>query len=123
MIVTLPLSPTDSIPIDNSRFSIQISEDRITYFSNLQPFDCHPIKHQRDMLMRIGRLNVVSHVPQQHLIEDFAVSRSTVQRAARRKYREQVSNVQTMVRLHSKGGHGRKRRANLVSAASNFRIS
>ena len=82
MIVTLPLSPTDSIPIDNSRFSIQISEDRITYFSNLQPFDCHPIKHQRDMLMRIGRLNVVSHVPQQHLIEDFAVSRSTVQRAA-----------------------------------------
>ena len=88
MLVTLPLSPPDSIPIGNSCFSIQISEDRITYYSNLQPFDCHPIKDQRDMLMRIGRLNVVSHIPQQHLVEAFTVSRSTVQRAAR-KYREQ----------------------------------
>ena len=34
------------------------------------------------MLMRINRVNVVLHVPQQHLIEDFAVSRSAVQRAA-----------------------------------------
>ncbi len=87
MIATLPLSPPDNIPIGNSCFSIQISEDRITYFSNLQPFDFHPIKNQRDMLMRIGRLRVVSNIPQQALIEAFTVSRSTVQRAAR-KYRE-----------------------------------
>ena len=87
ILPTLSLSPPDSIPIGNSCFSIQVSEDRITYCSNLQPFDCHPINDRRDMLMRIGRLNVVSHIPHRDLMEAFSVSRSTVQRAVN-KYRE-----------------------------------
>ena len=87
ILPTLSLSPPDSIPIGNSCFSIQVSEHRITYCSNLQPFDCHPINDRRDMLMRIGRLNVVSHIPHQDLMEAFSVSRSTVQRAVN-KYRE-----------------------------------
>ena len=87
MNLTLPLSPPDSIAIANSGFSIQISEHQISYFFNLQLFDCHPLNDKRDLLMRIGRLNVISRIPQPQLVEAFGVSRSTVQRAAK-KFRE-----------------------------------
>ena len=62
MNLTLPLSPPDSIAIANSGFSIQISEHQISYFFNLQLFDCHPLNDKRDLLMRIGRLNVISRI-------------------------------------------------------------
>ena len=82
--MTLPLCPPEAVPIGNSCFAVLISDDTFTYFSNLVPFDSHPADDRAAMLMRIGRLAVISALSPQDLADAFCVSRSTVQRARRR---------------------------------------
>ena len=84
MPMTLPLCPPEAVPIGNSCFAVLISDDTFTYFSNLVPFDSHPADDRAAMLMRIGRLAVISALSPQDLADAFCVSRSTVQRARRR---------------------------------------
>ncbi len=84
MPMTLPLCSPEAVPIGNSCFAVLISDDTFTYFSNLVPFDSHPADDRAAMLMRIGRLAVISALSPQDLADAFCVSRSTVQRARRR---------------------------------------
>ena len=84
MPVTLPICPPEAVPIGNSCFAVLISDDTFTYFSNLVPFDSHPADDRAAMLMRIGRLAVVSDIAQRDLVDAFGVSRATVLRARRR---------------------------------------
>ncbi len=76
--------PPEAVPIGNSCFAVLISDDTFTYFSNLVPFASHPADDRAAMLMRIGRLAVISALSPQDLADAFCVSRSTVQRARRR---------------------------------------
>ena len=84
MPITLPMCPPEALPIGNSCFAVLISDDTFTYFSNLVPFDSHPADDRAAMLLRIGRLAMVSNIPQRDLVDAFGVSRATVQRAQRR---------------------------------------
>ena len=84
MRITLPICPPEAFPIGNSCFAILISDDSFTYFSNLVPFDSHAANDHAAMLLRIGRLAVVSTIPQRDLIDAFGVSRATVHRARQR---------------------------------------
>ena len=84
MPITLPICPPEAVQIGNSCFAVLISDDAFTYFSNLVPFDSHAADDRAGMLLRIGRLAVVSAVSPQDLADAFGVSRATVQRARRR---------------------------------------
>ena len=84
MSITLPICPPEAVPIGTSCFAVLISDDTFTYFSNLAPFDSHAADDRADMLLRIGRLAVVSAISPQDLADAFGVSRATVQRARRR---------------------------------------
>lgn len=84
MPTTLPICPPEAVSIGNSCFSILISDDTYTYFSNLAPFDSHAADDRAALLLRIGRLAVVSEIAQRDLVDAFGVSRATVLRARRR---------------------------------------
>ena len=57
--------------------------EAITYFSNLQPFDCHAAEDVNARHLRMARFHVVSGVGQGELANAFGVSRSTVTRAVK----------------------------------------
>ena len=82
MPITLPICPSQAVQIGSSCFAVLISDDAFTYFSNLVPFDSHASDDR--MLLRIGRLAVISAISPQDLADAFGVSRATVQRARRR---------------------------------------
>ena len=84
MPTTLPICPPEAVSIGNSCFAILISDDTYTYFSNLVPFDSHAADDRAALLLRIGRLAVVSEIAQRDLVDAFGVSRATVLRARRR---------------------------------------
>ena len=84
MPITLPICPSEAVPIGNSCFAILTGDDTYTYFSNLVPFDSHAADDRAAMLLRIGRLAVVSEIAQRDLVEAFGVSRATVLRARKR---------------------------------------
>ena len=84
MPVTLPFCPPEAVQIGNSCFAVLISDHTLTYFSNLVPFDSHAADDRAAMLLRIGRLAVISAISPQDLADAFGVSRATVQRARRR---------------------------------------
>ena len=74
----------EAVQIGNSCFAVLISDHTLTYFSNLVPFDSHAADDRAAMLLRIGRLAVISAISPQDLADAFGVSRATVQRARRR---------------------------------------
>ena len=80
MIQTLPLSPPEATPV-GACFSMATRGEAITYFSNLQPFDCHAAEDVNARHLRMARFHVVSGVGQGELANAFGVSRSTVTRA------------------------------------------
>lgn len=84
MPTTLPICPPEAVSIGNSCFAMLISDDTYTYFSNLVPFDSHASNDRAALLLRIGRLAVVSEIAQRDLVDAFGVSRATVLRARRR---------------------------------------
>ena len=84
MPITLPICPPEAVLIGNSCFAILTGDDTYTYFSNLVPFDSHAADDRAAMLLRIGRLAVVSEIAQRDLVEAFGVSRATVLRARKR---------------------------------------
>ena len=84
MQIALPLLPPDAIQIGNSGFAVLISDDTITYFANLDPYDIHPTDDRKAMLLRIARLAVLNRISPQDLADAFGISRPTVQRARRR---------------------------------------
>ena len=82
MIQTLPLSPPEATPV-GACFSMATRGEAITYFSNLQPFDCHAAEDVNARHLRMARFHVVSGVGQGELANAFGVSRSTVTRAVK----------------------------------------
>ena len=82
MIQTLPLSPPEATPV-GACFSMATRGEAITYFSNLQPFDCHAAEDVNARHLRMARFHVVSGVGQGELANTFGVSRSTVTRAVK----------------------------------------
>ncbi len=82
MTPSLPMAPAEAIPIAAS-FSWATIGDLTVYFSNLEPFDCHPAGDVRAMQLRIARLHRVSGVRIVDLVDGFGLSRSTVKRAIR----------------------------------------
>ena len=84
MPITLPICPSQAVQIGSSCFAVLISDDAFTYFSNLVPFDSHATDDRAGMLLRIGRLAVISAISPQDLANAVGVSRATVQRARRR---------------------------------------
>ena len=82
MTLSLPMSPTEAAPIA-ACFSWATVGDVVYYFSNLEPFDCHPAGGLRAMQLRVARLHRVSGVRIVDLVDGFGLSRSTVNWAIR----------------------------------------
>ena len=70
MTPSLPMAPAEAIPIAAS-FSWATIGDLTVYFSNLEPFDCHPAGDVRAMQLRIARLHRVSGVRIVDLVDGF----------------------------------------------------
>ena len=84
---TLSLLPAEAVQIGDTCFSMAVLDGRRVYFSNLEPFDSHPVSERRAVLLRIARF--AEHgVRRAHLEEAFGVNRSTVQRAVNRLRRQ-----------------------------------
>ena len=77
---TLSIPPCDATLIGTSCFSYYADDERVVYFSNLEPFDSHDVSDRRAMLLRIARF--AEHgIRREDLEAAFGVGRSTVQRA------------------------------------------
>ena len=77
---TLSMPPCDATLIGTSCFSYYADDERVVYFSNLEPFDSHDVSDRRAMLLRIARF--AEHgIRREDLEAAFGVGRSTVQRA------------------------------------------
>ena len=75
---TLSLLPAEADQIGGSCFSMAVLDGRRVYFSDLEPFDSHPVSDGRALLLRIARF--AEHgVRRAHLEAAFGVNRSTVQ--------------------------------------------
>ena len=80
---TLPMAPANATPIGTSCFSYHVDDDRVVYFTNLQPFDSHDVSSIRAWRLRIARF--AEHgIRREDLEAAFGVGRSTVQRAVNR---------------------------------------
>ena len=80
---TLSMPPAEAILIGTSCFSYCADDERVVYFSNLEPFDSHDVSSRRGMLLRIARF--AEHgIRREDLEAAFGVGRSTVQRAVNR---------------------------------------
>ena len=80
----LPVIPPEAIQIGTSCFAVVFGDERVDYYSNLEPLDFHLIGERNAMLMRIGRFSAINGIKTGHLMEVFSVSRSTVERARKR---------------------------------------
>ena len=76
----LPLTHPEFTEIGGSGFSFAVFDDRMVYFSDFKPFDCHAEADRSALRLRIARfaLHGIAH---RHLQAAFGVSRTTVHRA------------------------------------------
>ncbi len=77
------LQPAEAVQIGATCFSFAISDGRMTYFHNLQPFDFHDVADRGPMLLRAARF-VESGVRRADIQAAFGISRSTLKRAVRK---------------------------------------
>ena len=93
---TLPLTPGAAVPIGQSCFSFQTTDDgRIVYFTNMDPFDFHDAEDRGALLLRAARL-AESGVRRADLQAAFGLGRSTLQRAVTRLRQEGEAGFQQM---------------------------
>ena len=84
---TLSLLPSEAVQIGGSCFSMAVVDGRRVYFSNLEPFDSHPVSDRRALLLRIARFSEHG-LRRADLEAAFDVNRSTVQRSVNRLRRQ-----------------------------------
>ena len=80
----LPVMPPEAVQIGTSCFAVVFGEERVDYYSNLEPFDFHPVGERNAVQMRIGRFGAINRIKAGDLMEAFGVSRSSVERARKR---------------------------------------
>ena len=80
----LPVMPPEAVQIGTSCFAVVFGDERVDYYSNLEPFDFHPVGERNAMQMRIGRFGAINRIKAGDLMEAFGVSRSSVERARKR---------------------------------------
>ena len=82
MTFTLPLAPPDATPIA-ACFSMATDQGITTYFSNLQPIECHPAHDSRARMRQLAKLHVTCGVRKCDLMRAFEVSQSTVKKVVK----------------------------------------
>ena len=87
MNLNLPLTSPEATPIAQG-FSVSRADGRLTYFSNLLPFDSHDVDDHQAKALAIGRLRAECQLPAKDIVRALGVSRQSVTNHAR-TYREQ----------------------------------